>query len=605
MSNAVSDYDNDGDLDIYVTNDPSGNVLLVNNGDETFSDLTSEADLLHNIFSWGALWIDFDHNLSEDLFVISSSSSLSNPNVFYMNDGMGVFADSTIAVGIDENAKSYSNVKGDFNNDGFYDMAINNASPETCFLYQNTGGENHFIKISLEGTTSNKDAIGTWINTYIGADKYVEYTMSGENYLGQDSQYEIISLAENLQADSIEFIWPSGLVEKYYNVQADQTVHYIEGATLSYPIAYDGELSFCAGDSLILDAGMATSYSWSTGDTTQYITVFESGDFSVEVTNSEGFVIALEEVSVEVFVPESVNEEVEGIYCYGEENGSITLSAGGKGQLLSVLWETGDTTFSIYNLSGGIITYTAYDQNNCEILGEVNIVEADSACHVPILIDPSCFGSCNGSVDVEFCGGTPPYNFESLGDSLCAGFYNAIVVDSNGCEVELEVVLSEPDPLEVELDLTDSIDIEATGSAIATISGGSEPYDILWSTGSEEESVFALEAGDYSVTVTDNNGCSVIIEFTINLILGLNDLLKNNQIAIFPNPAHEHLNIINANGYTDIQVQIVDMLGKIHLQTVVSGTQPRVDISELSVGEYIIELKEGGNSYFRTQFIKR
>ncbi len=606
MSNSICDYDNDGDLDLYMTNNPNGNVLFSNNADGTFTDLAAAAGLLYNVFSWGALWIDFDNDLDDDLHVVNNSPAVSYVDAFYENNGDGTFTDIAGDLGLTiDHPVSYSNAKGDFNNDGFYDIALANSSPTTCFLYENDGGSNHYIKLGLEGTVSNRDAVGTWIITYIGTDKYVEYTLCGENYLSQDSQYEIISLGENLMADSIELKWPSGLIEKYYDIEADQTINYLEGSTLSYPIAYDGTLDFCYGDSIVLDAGPGLSYEWSTGDTTQFISVFESGEYSVDLVNLDEFPLSLDPVIIEVYDTPILDTESIDNLCFGDASGSITLSGEGVLDIVSLEWDTGDTTLSINSLTAGLYSYEVIDQNECLSSQTIEIFEPDSACHSAIVEDISCFGFNDGSISLQYCGGTPPYSAVFDGDSLLAGDYIIDIIDENGCSESLIITVSEPDVLTANLNLTDAIDVEATGSATIEISGGTEPYDISWSTGSDEDGIFELDSGDYNVEVTDSNGCTIFMEFTIDLIIGVEDILGNDKIEIYPNPVKETLTISLLQNNKDVQVEMYDLNGKLVLNQLMNGESTQVDCRGLEAGTYIIELKQENDILLKEIIIKR
>ncbi|MDH5297067.1 MAG: CRTAC1 family protein, partial [Nitrospirota bacterium] len=225
MSCSSTDYDNDGDLDIYVSNTSAGNVLLNNNlGLQIFTDVASSAGVVANQLCWGALWIDYNNDMWEDLFV----STLGNvgttllQNLFFVSDGDGTFHSGISETGIlGDTDGSYTVAKGDYNQDGYYDYATNNASPASASLWQNNGGSNHWISVSLEGTISNKDGIGSWIECFVDGNKYVQYTFCGENYLGQNSEREIFGLAGNTAVDSLRIKWLSGIVETYYSPEID------------------------------------------------------------------------------------------------------------------------------------------------------------------------------------------------------------------------------------------------------------------------------------------------------------------------------------------------------------------------------------------------
>lgn len=133
--------------------------------------------------------------------------------------------------------------------------------------------------------------------------------------------------------------------------------------------------------------------------------------------------------------------------------------------------------------------------------------------------DVSCFAACDGTAQVVVQGGTPPTNVVwSTGDTgptvanLCAGQVTATITDASGCEFVDQVVVTEPAALAVTVNVTETTcPGVASGTATATPTGGTPPYTIDWAG----EDPAALLAGNYSVTVTDNNGCSVTEPFVI------------------------------------------------------------------------------------------
>lgn len=130
-------------------------------------------------------------------------------------------------------------------------------------------------------------------------------------------------------------------------------------------------------------------------------------------------------------------------------------------------------------------------------------------------ISPKCFGDCTGSLTVNPTGGTPPYTFlwnnsqtSQTISGLCAGNYSVLITDALNCQTISSFVLTQPDSIHITLSPTD-VNCEAScyGNIVSTVSGGTLPYQYLWSNGQTNSSVFDLCVGTYFLTVTDSNSC--------------------------------------------------------------------------------------------------
>jgi len=233
MGLSITDYNHDGHLDMYVSNGPSGNPLFHNNGNETFTDTASFAGVAFNKVSWGSSFLDYDNDMDMDLHVCATAGSNGpNKNGLFSNLGNGTFADVTASILSFDSTTSFSSATGDFNNDGYPDIAINNVSPDSFNLWQNSGGGNNWLKVKLEGTVSNRDGIGSWIEVYVGGQLRTYYTLCGTGFQAQNSNTQIFGLANHAIVDSIKVYWLSGIVDKLENIAANQVLTVIEGQVL-------------------------------------------------------------------------------------------------------------------------------------------------------------------------------------------------------------------------------------------------------------------------------------------------------------------------------------------------------------------------------------
>ena len=155
--------------------------------------------------------------------------------------------------------------------------------------------------------------------------------------------------------------------------------------------------------------------------------------------------------------------------------------------------------------------------------------------------DVLCFGEDNGIIDIQISGGTSPYSYawnnsstdEDL-DSLAAGIYTVIVTDSNACIYTLtDTIIAPSAALNIALTSTDIVCAgDSTGAMSVTVSGGTPGYNYSWSNGSTTDSLNGIQAGIYTVLVTDSNGCFLSMSDTI---FELNSLIVLNATVVDPN----------------------------------------------------------------------
>ena len=239
MSVTVDDFNSDGWFDIYITNTASvGNFFLMNNGNGTFTNISDSTGTEVNGPCWGAVFLDADNDRNRDLYVSSEAdgSTNGNPSVFFRNLGGQNFISYTnnFYGFFGDINESYSNAIGDVDNDGFPDIIVTNSNLQNVdFWKNNTNSNNKWLKVKLEGTLSNKDGIGSVIEISANGNIQYNYTLSGEGYLSQNSLNEFFGLANNAVVDYVKVKWLSGIEDVLYNVNTNQEISIIEGETLS------------------------------------------------------------------------------------------------------------------------------------------------------------------------------------------------------------------------------------------------------------------------------------------------------------------------------------------------------------------------------------
>lgn len=375
MCVAVGDYDQNGFQDIYISNISDGNRLLKNMGDETFDEVAQITGVAYHGIGWGSNFLDYDNDGDLDLYVSGSlEGSDQVPSIMYTNMGNGTFENIDVGFAGDT-VISFSNALGDMNNDGFPDIAVNNFNEYVSMLWKNNGGNNNWLKIQLQGVQSNRDGIGAFITAYYNNNRMLRYTHCGIGFLAQNSAYEIIGLGDYYQVDSLIITWPGGNQDILKNISSNQKIKIIEGATALPPsIDIQGEDNLCPGDSVVLETGFYGSYLWSTGDTTRSIKIFNKAEVNVQVINYQGNSGQSETVSINTYDSLKLNLEITHSVA-GTNSGSIKALVSGGQPPYSYDWVGSGSidADSIGSLAPGTYSVVVKDGNGCVIGGTAEI----------------------------------------------------------------------------------------------------------------------------------------------------------------------------------------------------------------------------------------
>ncbi len=326
-----TDYDNDGDIDLYITKclggAPPGNInrtnlLYQNNGDGTFSEVGASAGLDDNAQSWSTVFEDFDNDGDFDAFVVNHDFQ----NRLYRNNGNGTFTNVIAASGIDANdLGAFENASGDFNNDGFVDIfsqlqnelylgngdltftgqnapvkpgAIADLNHDGFLdilrnsqVWLNEGNDNHWLNVVPFGISGNRNGIGARVEIYGAWGIQVREVRSGQSYSPMSSLTAHFGLGQNDKVDSLKIRWPSGIVTIIQNLTADSTYLVQEASCLLPPslLAFESSTSICPGDTTQLFAPVGFSnYLWSNKWVGPMLLVADAGSFFAICTDTAG-----------------------------------------------------------------------------------------------------------------------------------------------------------------------------------------------------------------------------------------------------------------------------------------------------------------------------
>lgn len=238
MSTSVADYDGDLDSDVYLTAFAEDmNWLMLNDGEGNFGIDDEEGDVPMNqvqvdAICWAANWLDVDNNGWEDLHVANGYSVYTNypqvlaiyndePDALFYNTA-GEFTEADEPQFQTESTLSFATAVGDYNRDGFPDL-VSHAVGEYAQVLRGTPNTNHWVKILLEGTESNRDGIGAKVIVHTSdGSSQLRMTYAGENYLGQNSRWEAFGLGDVSGISSVEVQWPSGTTTTHTGIVMDQ-----------------------------------------------------------------------------------------------------------------------------------------------------------------------------------------------------------------------------------------------------------------------------------------------------------------------------------------------------------------------------------------------
>jgi hypothetical protein len=401
-----TDFDNDGDIDLYIAhcrqgvNDPNDprrwDRLFVNDGTGNYTDMAATYGLQNHYQTWCADFGDWDNDGDEDMVVVDHDHVLQ----FFQNDGTGHFTD------IGDNGLNLSGFFmeshfEDLDNDGFLDILIggspdvllkgngdgtftnitstfspgqwvhsfaiadlnddgamdvwasygtgyttpNYGVPDVLFL--NDGNDNHWLNVKLRGVLSNRDAIGARVTLTTALGTQIREVRAGESYGLTNTAMCHFGLGSNTTIATLTVHWPSGQVDTYSDIAADQSLTLIEGTCIAPTVGITSSngLSLCSGSgngTTLSSATTATSYLWSTGETTPSITVDTVGAYTLTVDPGDacsahtGIFITQTPVT-----PPTITADADTELCPQDQ---VTLTSTTAS---SYLWSTNDTTQSI------------------------------------------------------------------------------------------------------------------------------------------------------------------------------------------------------------------------------------------------------------------
>ncbi|MCE2846178.1 MAG: hypothetical protein LW707_03980, partial [Sphingobacteriales bacterium] len=324
------------------------------------------------------------------------------------------------------------------------------------------------------------------------------------------------SAASNLFAGSYTVV-----VTDNNGCTAQTTVQVAQPAALALPLtpvnANCNGASTGSVSSLASGGTTPYTYLWNTGSTLSAVSAVPAGTYTVTVTDANGCTLQ-NTVVVTQPTPVVVQASVTDATC-SQNNGTASANASGGTGTLNYTWSNTQTGSSVSGLAPGSYTVTATDANGCTATSTVSLINYPApTLNPPVSTPVSCNGGANGTASVSVLSGTGPYAYawspsggsSNAASGLSAGNYSIVVTDNNGCTSTTSVVITQPTALNLQLSSTQATCGNPNGSVSAVVSGGTQAYYYSWSSGSINSTTGGLLAGNYTLTVTDNNGCTVV-----------------------------------------------------------------------------------------------
>jgi gliding motility-associated-like protein len=259
------------------------------------------------------------------------------------------------------------------------------------------------------------------------------------------------------------------------------------------------------------------TYNWSpSGGTGATASGLAAGQYIVTVTDNHGCTTA---DTVQVTQPTAVTANLSMVppLCNGSSTGQATVVPGGGTPGYTYNWSPSNQTgVTAFGLAAGNHSVTVTDNNGCTATQSIAVTQPTALASTISHVDVTCNGGSNGTATVFPSGGTPNYTYAWSGNpstsatasGLSAGNYTCTITDSHGCQITRAVQILEPQPAVVVVYSSPEICVGfCNGTASVVPSGGTPPYNVIWSNGGTTNQIINLCAGTYGVTLTDAQGC--------------------------------------------------------------------------------------------------
>lgn len=289
--------------------------------------------------------------------------------------------------------------------------------------------------------------------------------------------------------------------------------------------------------------------------------------------------------------------------CVDSQDAFIELIVEGNTAPYEFLWNNGESTSTITDLQNGNYSCIITDKNGCTYTTDTIEIQTIPALSANTNITEEVCYEEGGSIDLTVSGGTQPYAFlwsngavsEDL-NNLLSGIYDCTITDANQCAFIVSQEINTPSSMELlNVEIIEISSDQNDGSIDIVVEGGILPYTYEWSNGESTNKLQDLGAGEYACTVTDNNGCQIIIgPFFLNNTTSTHEFPFNKTVSLSPNPAIDKVAIkLNKSWSKEFEISLVDIHGRVFnvVKIVSDRNWIHLDVSFLPKGIYFTILK--------------
>ncbi len=462
----------------------------------------------------------------------------------------------------------------------------------------------------------------SWVESYPPVDLPVTFSMSAtQSYkievwdrdaIGADDFFGVFTIFGNTDGGTFSLINPDDPDTPL--TISFTTIPTIETETFSQMVlVYEPTATLLAGD--ILSAGPGNPappfYTWQWYLNGQPIPGATADTFSPTVGGSYAVAMVTPDCAalsnLVQFSPSltSVNLETAMPLCFGDFSGAILATPIGGTPPYVYEWNPSDLSGdNPTNLPAGDYAVTVTDEQGQTATAQVTLVEPDPISASIDAESPACAGDSSGSILVTPTGGTgmfsyawdPPALSGNHPVDLPEGSYTVTLTDENGCSAISALTLAAPDSLTATTESSPTGENLSIGTATVVPSGGTPPYSYSWNTVpvQTEPTATGLDHGDYSVTVTDANGCTLEASVTVELLIATHET-EELGFKVYPNPTSGLVFIemdVLFNG--EAVVEIHDPTGRMLRREKVSGMPASIDMAGLPDGVFLLSVTTDG-----------